>query len=267
MQSIGLMSGGYISTDSLADSSEFLTAISQYLKVCGYKEPLLGTNENTFTLWHNFIILNFYLLLSTVETDADSDVDVDVDVDVDAVTDDNLLNEVERMKKVFYSRLDPSIRFQLQTRGVTIIQNVYVGFDTEFEELNHSKFLNKLLSIQLAVQNRTLVKVPLYSIQDISFIHPLTSEISKSFYKPTEVNWKQPRIIKGKKEEIYNELNSINNSIKRSVHQIRKRLFKSIDTLTSNLVEKLKGLIGIKYYDDTLGTRLFLFYLYLLPNN
>ena len=40
------------------------------------------------------------------------------------------------------------------------------------------KFLNKLLSVQLAIQTITLIKVPLYTITDISYIHPLTSEIT-----------------------------------------------------------------------------------------
>jgi hypothetical protein len=48
--------------------------------------------------------------------------------------------------------------------------------------------LNKLVSVQLAVQTRTLIKVPLYSLQDIGYIHPLTSEIS-TFHKPPVKEW------------------------------------------------------------------------------
>lgn len=100
------------------------------------------------------------------------------------ITNDSECIELDCMKKVFFNRLDPILRFQLQKRGVTIIQNVYVGFDTEFEELKLVKNHNKLLSVQLATQDRTLVKVPLNTIQDINYIHPLTSDITRSFYQP-----------------------------------------------------------------------------------
>lgn len=64
---------------------------------------------------------------------------------------------------------------------MSIIQNISTGFDTEYENEYPKKFLNKLLSVQLAIQTRTLIKVPLYTIIDISYIQPLTSEIT-SFY-------------------------------------------------------------------------------------
>jgi hypothetical protein len=85
------------------------------------------------------------------------------------------------------SRLDPFLRVQIQKRGITIIQNIYTGFDTEFELCDYSESSNKLVSTQLAIQARTLIKLPLYKSIDISYIHPLTSEIS-SFYKPKEDN-------------------------------------------------------------------------------
>ena len=81
------------------------------------------------------------------------------------------------------NRLDPYLRMQIQKRGVTVIQNTYTGFDTEYELLDEKKYLNKLLSVQIAVQSRTIIKIPLYNYYDIAFVHPLTSEIT-SFYKP-----------------------------------------------------------------------------------
>ena len=95
----------------------------------------------------------------------------------------SLFLEATCLKDKLFAKLDPFLRFQLQKRGVTIIQNSFVGFDTEYEFENHQQHKNKLVSSQLAVQSRTLVKVPLYTIQDITYIHPLTNEIS-AFYKP-----------------------------------------------------------------------------------
>jgi hypothetical protein len=66
---------------------------------------------------------------------------------------------------------------------VTVIQNIYTGFDTEYELSDYSKSINKLISTQMAVQTRTMIKLPLYKPFDISFVHPLTFEIS-NFYKP-----------------------------------------------------------------------------------
>lgn len=62
---------------------------------------------------------------------------------------------------------------QVQKRGVTVIQNTYTGFDTEYELQDPKKNLNKLLSVQIATRCRTLIKIPLYKTHDISYIHPL----------------------------------------------------------------------------------------------
>jgi len=43
---------------------------------------------------------------------------------------------------------------------VTIIQNTYMGFDTEYELDDPVKFKNKLISVQTAVKRRTIIKVP-----------------------------------------------------------------------------------------------------------
>jgi hypothetical protein len=57
-----------------------------------------------------------------------------------------------------YGRLDPSIRHYLQKRGISIHQNTYVGFDTEF--MLKGSGLNSLISAQLAVTTKSYVKIP-----------------------------------------------------------------------------------------------------------
>ena len=94
-----------------------------------------------------------------------------------------MVSELDSLRVDLTSRLDPSIRLQIQKRGVTIIQNTYTGFDSEYELLDQKSHTNKLISIQIAVQSRTLIKIPLYNSLDLSFVHPQTSEIT-SFYKP-----------------------------------------------------------------------------------
>lgn len=94
-----------------------------------------------------------------------------------------MVSDLESLRGDLASRLDPSLRLQIQKRGVTIIQNTYTGFDSEYELFDQRYNTNKLLSVQMAVQSRTLIKLPLYNSFDLSFVHPLTSEIT-SFYKP-----------------------------------------------------------------------------------
>lgn len=94
-----------------------------------------------------------------------------------------MVSDLENLKIDLTSRLDPYLKLQIQKRGVTIIENTYTGFDTEYELVDEKKHLNKLISFQLAIQSRTLIKIPLYKTYDIAFVHPLTSEIT-SFYKP-----------------------------------------------------------------------------------
>jgi len=50
-----------------------------------------------------------------------------------------------------------------------VIPNTYIGFDSEYEMVNTHKFKNKLISLQTAVQRRTMVKIPLYHPCYISY--------------------------------------------------------------------------------------------------
>ena len=101
------------------------------------------------------------------------------------------------LKHTLINRLDPYLRLQVQKRGMTIFQNVYTAFDTEYELESYKKSMNKLISTQIAVQARTIIKVPLFKPLDISYVHPLTSEIS-SFYTPKVEEWTPPSIIGGR---------------------------------------------------------------------
>ena len=56
--------------------------------------------------------------------------------------------ELKNLRTDLISRLDLYLRIQSKKRGITIIQNTYTGFDTEYELLNFKKNLNKLLSVQ-----------------------------------------------------------------------------------------------------------------------
>jgi len=56
--------------------------------------------------------------------------------------------ELKNLRTDLISRLDPILEYKVHKRGITIIQNTYTGFDTEYKLLNFKKNLNKLLSVQ-----------------------------------------------------------------------------------------------------------------------
>jgi hypothetical protein len=99
----------------------------------------------------------------------------------------DLISDLEVVKIKILKSLDPYLRIQIQKRGITITQNIYTALDTEYETINHLKFVNKLISVQTAIQTRTIIKVPLNKRYNLAYAHPLTSEITE-YYTPKIVN-------------------------------------------------------------------------------
>jgi hypothetical protein len=171
---------GYVFQKVLEESTKFIKQIEEHLVSLGYERTPLGSSNNSYTLWYNLIFLNlFYLVCKEIHKLEELN---ERCIPIDSL-DSDLLTDLKTLKSNLQGRLDPYLRFQIQKRGVSIIQNIYNGFDTEYELSDYRKNLNILVSTQLAVQSRTLIKIPLYNSFDISYIHPITSEIS-SFYKP-----------------------------------------------------------------------------------
>jgi hypothetical protein len=244
-------SKGYVYPEAVDVSYKFLRELESFLVSHGYERKELGSSNNTYTLWYNLIFLNvYYLMCKELKSYKDSFKSMEGEFNDDS----DLYADLETLSSEFKARLDPYLRFQIQKRGVTIIQQIYTGFDTEYELSDYRKFCNKLISTQLAVQTRTLIKLPLYKSFDISYIHPTTSEIS-NFYKPEIEEWTPPQIFgladddtKGKKCD---ELKLINNSLKYCTQSIRKTLYFSLDELNKKLIEKLRSMGGgTLYFED-----------------
>lgn len=164
---------GYITPQNL--THPMFALIKKNLKAQGIKTSLneFGSSLNTYSFWCNYINLSLLLTihreLKMVRSEFMDDKALDLLCDLESVT------------KHLTSFLDPYIRIQLQKRGITVFQNLYTGFDTEYELNDARNFLNKLVSVQVAVQTRILIKIPLNTTQDISYVHPLTSEITNLF--------------------------------------------------------------------------------------
>lgn len=157
----------------------------------------------------------------------------------------DLISDLESSRNELNGRLDPSLRLQIQKRGLTVVQNTYMGFDTEYECISNKK--NKLLSMQTAVQGRTLIKVPLYNLLDISFIHPHTSEIT-TFYKPT-INSFLPDSASECENQNINEMDLINESLKVVVQKMRCN-YSGLYNFNDEIISKLKEVKGITYFED-----------------
>jgi hypothetical protein len=92
---------------------------------------------------------------------------------------DDLLNDLKSTMNRVETLFDVSIKRRITKKGVIIQQNVYAGFDTEFELADSSKHLNELLSAQIAVNTRLIVKVPIVEPFKIEYVNPLTSEVDE----------------------------------------------------------------------------------------
>jgi hypothetical protein len=74
---------------------------------------------------------------------------------------DDLLTDLKILLKSVHSSLDPSLKHSLQNQGFSISKNVYVGYDTEYMLKDYVRKENKLVSYQLALNNRVFLKIPL----------------------------------------------------------------------------------------------------------
>src|SRR5690242_20379261 len=132
--------------------------------------------------------------------------------------------------KELYSKIDPSIRVKLQKKGLSLIQNIYSGYDTEY--VNKDSLNNKLLSVQLAVNTQTLMKIPLSSPYNISKVNTLSGTV----YDVNGCN-------------ILN-INHLETSLNNLIKDIRKSLgITKIDKALEKIIQTLIKM-GVKYIDN-----------------
>jgi len=170
---------------------------------------------------YNLIVINLYeiALKTLILKELGSEIEEDLYTD--------LLN----LSRDLYSRLDPSLRNKVTKRGISIIQNSYIGFDSEYKNIDEK--YNKLLSVQMAYNTRTLVKIPKESSYVLSTMHPLRNEI----YKETSLH-----AIPGLKIEL------LENSFNASIARIRGIRYKKHDSSISLLLKGLQRQ-GIPFID------------------
>jgi len=158
-------------------------------------------------------------VLNDLETGSESYSDSDSDSDLKA--------DFKTLTLKLYGKLDPSIRNKIQKRGVSILQNVYTGFDTEYK--NIGPLHNSLISVQLAVNTKTILKLPKYSKYELSTLDTLNNKVYK-LNNLTSVPAKSFNYFK------------IESSINKSIDDIRLLKYKKNDLSIEVLAEGLKRL-------------------------
>lgn len=187
--------------------------------VIGFDLMDMPNDEATYKWWCNLIFFNLYAICVQTELDLK-----DQSKYLDKISDfDNLGRRI-------YTLLDPSIRSIIQKRGISIIQNVYTAFDTEYHLLDESKQLNHLLSVQLASNTRLLVRLPAYNDFKMSYVHPLNSMVFPKHESP--------------------KLKIVESSINRCVKFIRNLKFKDNDKIIGIIIKSLRENRDLKFFLD-----------------
>jgi hypothetical protein len=262
---------GYVKTTD--DPNSIFTSINKFFKDIKYQGSI-ATSDRTFHLWVNLIIVNLYFLCLYKDKELQKEAASHSHIE-------DMRADLKNLILKLYSRLDPSIRLKIQKRGVTVIQNIYTGYDSEYVLKDARKHLNKLLSVQLALNTRTIIKIPLYEPYEISYIHPLTSSIYK-FYQIQSLNNSVPTLENGtatavsdidedshscdctgsiltekdqnsnsKSQQIERiELEILQKSIRNTIDLIRELKYSNHDNFLLELIDTLKQSKGITYFED-----------------
>jgi hypothetical protein len=133
-----------------------------------------------------------------------------------------------------YNKLDPSIKSKLNKPGITVIQNIHTGFDTEYKYLEGNK--NDLISVQLAVNTQSILKIPKMSDYYACSIDALSNRKSKV-----------------EKHVCFN-YTTFEQHVSKCISEIRKIKYKDYDILMSILSDGFKKIskegneYGLRYF-------------------
>jgi hypothetical protein len=124
-------------------------------------------------------------------------------------------------------RLPNAVKIHLRRQGIKVIQNIYNGFDTEYELSSSHRKLNELLSVQLACNVGMFIKLPfLQNGVDLMYVHPQTSEVCPMY-----------------ENKIVDEgLKMLEASIINSISMYRELFLKEDDCLIGSLIEGFKSM-------------------------
>lgn len=166
---------------------------------------------------YNLLHLNLYL--SCVEK-----------FKVSALFESQDLTILESLEKMLYDRLDSSIRYYLQKRGVSIQTGVYTGFDTEYNQTDSVS--TKLVSSQLAVVCKSKIQIPKVEMYKLSRLDTETNKLVMISKSSSGLNY-----------------NKVETSISKCIQAIRQIKCGKYDTMIKVFVESFKLVRGVSYYE------------------
>lgn len=213
---------GFLSSMNLSDFpilSDLLPSFLQNDTGSERKEYISGTLSGESYKWiYNFLIMTLYLFC--IETQMFEELKENKDLAL------NLKNQ----ERELYGRLDPSIRHHLQKRGISIKENTYIGFDTEFTTKKLEE--NTLISAQLAVTTKTYLKLPRTYPYRTSMLDETTNKLLNLNNESTVFNYKK-----------------IEASIQMCVNEVRKLKYRKHDESIFVLSESLRLIKGLSYFE------------------
>jgi hypothetical protein len=141
-------------------------------------------------------------------------------------------NLIINLSKELFNKLDTSIRIKLQRNGISIIQNIYTGFDTEFKNIDVKT--NKLLSVQFMLNTKLILKIPKLTDFCLSTVGTLNNQIYK--------------LSKSLRKSLPSDI--LENSFNNLINDCRVLKFGDYDINIKLLITKLKDLKLLSYFED-----------------
>ena len=173
---------------------------------------------------YNIVLLNLYIFC--LETQQNKEF-----VRLENVENVDKFTDLKSLGRELFGRLDPSIRHHLQKRGVSLKENIYIGFDTEFNK-SEVENENVLISAQLAVSTKTYLLIPLNPSYQISALDENTNKLTKLKKSSTVFNYSK-----------------IEMSIQICIAEIRKIKYGDYDKTMWILNETLRLIKGLSYFE------------------
>lgn len=172
---------------------------------------------------NNLVLINLYLLCLSTRSQ-----NQDVLEGLEGLED---LEDLKVLEQDIYTMLDPSIRHHIQKLGISLKENTYIGFDTEF--IKKDLELNEMVSAQLAVTTKTYVVIHKTNAYCISHIDETSNRVVKQQTSSIDLNYKK-----------------IEMSIQQVITAIRKLKYSQHDLSMLSLIESLKVIKGLEYTEQ-----------------
>lgn len=213
-----MTSKGYLNTIDLTTFPIFNRLVMELTDTKAY---INGSKSMVTYGWlYNIIIIKLYELSIELKTNLEVEGTVETDIYIDLIN----------LCKQLFNSLDPSIRKHLQKRGISIVQNIQTGFDTEF--VNKDSIHNTLLSVQMASNIQSYIQIPKTTDYELSSLNPLTNETYLMDKSDSNIDF-----------------DKIEKIIRESINRIRFLRFHSIDHSMECIASVLKNLSGVQYFE------------------